>query len=295
MFISKLINIIEDYDKYGEHRINGLKAVYTLMMLFLINMVYSIPNPYFNYFYIPLTSLAAEIAGETVKQKYLLYFYAVSGSIISVFLYSITIIYPLIFLFFVFFFSLGLYLFAININRNLIVTVPIILSLAVYSLSNGQINTSFYIALNNSLITILAMIIVMTSILFFPLRYYFRAWLRAFRLMLRQVLSNFELALEQREIELVQPHLIMMVKYARLLPRKLPTFNILKINILMNELRLLSSVEPSYSGIDTEQMIAGLRCLINAVDANQECPAETSNPLVLTRIILTWNRLCCKI
>ena len=296
MFISKLINIIEEYDRYGEHRINGLKAVYSLMMLFFVNMVYSIPNPYFNYFYIPLTALGAEIVGVTVKHKYLLFFYTVAGSIISVFLFNITIIYPLVFLLFVFFYSLTLYLLAIHVSRNLLVPVPLILSLAVYSLSNGQINTNFYIALNNSLITLLAMLVIMVSMLFFPLSYYLRAWLRAFRLMLKQVLANFELILRnEQDTELIQPHLLMMVKFARLLPRKSPRFNILKINLLMNDLRLISSVEQSCSKVDIEQMITGLRYLINAVEANQECPLNISHEPLLIKIIMCWNKLCRKI
>ncbi|WP_240610456.1 hypothetical protein [Legionella qingyii] len=60
MFISKLIRIIEDYDPYGNHRVNGVKVTYVLLILFAVNFIFSIPNPYFYYFYIPITAMAAE-------------------------------------------------------------------------------------------------------------------------------------------------------------------------------------------------------------------------------------------
>lgn len=297
MFISKLSKIVEEYDKYGEHRINGLKAVYVLLMLFLVNLVYTIPNPYFNYFYIPITALSAEVVGDKIKSKYLLFFYTVIGSIISLFLFDVTVIYPLVFLFFVFFYTMALYFAAIHLTKNLVITVPLILSLAVYSLVYGQINTNFYQALNNSLITLLAMIVIMASMLFFPLSYYFRAWVRAFCLMLKQILSNFE-SLRNNEIlktELVQTHLIMMHRFANFLPRKMPTYNILKINLLMNDLRLRSSVTVNQSLSEIEDMITGLRRLISAVEQSKECPTYVTNPKSLNKIISTWNRLCCKI
>ncbi len=297
MFITKLGNIIDEYDKYGEHRINGIKAVYVLLMLFLVNMVYSIPNPYFNYFYVPITALSAEVIGDSVKSKYLLFVYTVVGSIISVFLFNILIAYPLVFLFFVFFYALALYMLALHIMKNLIIPIPIILSLAIYSLVYGQINTEFYTALNNSLITLLAMAVIMAAMLLFPLSYYFRAWLKAFVLMLRQILNNFELVLQREElkIELVQPHLIMMFKFAHLLPRKLPTFNILKINLLMNELRLLSAVSQKLTHAEIEYMVSGLHRLIHAVENTEQCPSYMSNPKLLNRVIATWNSLCYRI
>jgi hypothetical protein len=297
MFISKLSSIIEEYDRYGEHRINGVKAVFVLFMLFLVNMVYTIPNPYFNYFYVPMTAISAEVIGDSVKNKYLMFFYTSIGATISAFLFNITIIYPLFFLFFVFFYSLGLYLIAINFMKNLLVPVPIILSLAIYSLLYGEVSTDFYIALNNSLVSLLAIVVIMASLLFFPLSYYFRAWLRAFVLMLKQILGNFEMIRDNEEIkiELVQPHLIMMVRFARLLPRKLPIFNILKINLLMNDLRLLSSIPKHQTNTEIEDTIIGIRRLIEAVEKNEACPAYVSNPNFLNKIINTWNGICYRI
>ena len=88
MFINSLKTKLVAYDRFGEHRVNGLKAVFILEILFLINMIYSIHTPYFYYFYIPLTAFAAEIAGNTLKDKFTLYFYTLLGSTISVFLFG---------------------------------------------------------------------------------------------------------------------------------------------------------------------------------------------------------------
>lgn len=299
MCISKLINIIEEYDMYLEHRINGLKAVYVLLVLFIFNMVYTIPNPYFNYFYLPITALGAEVIGETVKAKHLLFFYTVFGSIVSVFLFNITIVYPILFLFFVFFYSLLLYFIALHYLKILFVPVPLILSLAIYSLVYGQTSTNFYVALNNGLVTLLAMLIIMASLLFFPLKYYLRAWQRALKFLLKQILINFELIHNNQEIkiELVQPHLIMMFRYANMLPRKIPVFKVLKINLLMNELRLLSCANYKYfkTTADIEQIIKGLSGLIYAVEQKTMYKTNNAYPQPLGKLITTWNSLCCKI
>ena len=149
--ITKLRNIIEEYDKYGEHRINGVKVVYVILILFLVNMLYTIPNPYFNFFYIPITAMGAEIANNTIKSKYIAFVYTVIGSIISVFLFDLTISYPIFFLFFAIFYSILLYMVALHWVKSLFAPVPLILSLAVYSLAYGQISTDLYIAINHKL------------------------------------------------------------------------------------------------------------------------------------------------
>lgn len=109
MFISKLSNLVESYDQYGSHRINGLKATYLLSVLIAFNMFFTIPNPYFYYFYLPITALIAEVAGETVKEKYLQLFYCIITSVITVFVFNIFAPYWYFFIL-AFFYSLFLYL-----------------------------------------------------------------------------------------------------------------------------------------------------------------------------------------
>lgn len=298
--IITLKNIIEKYDLYGEHRLNGVKVVYIILVMFFINMVYTIPNPYFNYFYVPITAMNAEIVGTTPKAKYILFFYTVIGAIISVFLFDLTVSYPIFFLIFVFFYSIALYLMALHWIKNLMVPVPLILSLAVYSLVYGQISTDFYIALNNALITLLATVIITACLILFPKRYYFRAWMRALLHLLKQIQGNFKLIQHNMEIQIepVQGHLMMLAKYAKFLPRKLPIFTILKINLLVNELRLISCVTDQklfkMEQQTLEHVINRLNKLITAIEQKQKCQIDQCDYPLLYQIISTWNNLCLK-
>ena len=71
MFISRLSNVVETYDPYGIHRVNGVKAAYLLLVLFTVNLIYSVPDPYFYFFYAPLIAMAAEVFGETLEERFL--------------------------------------------------------------------------------------------------------------------------------------------------------------------------------------------------------------------------------
>lgn len=298
MFISKLNDIIENYDKYGFHRLNGLKVVYVLLILFAINMIFTIPNPYFYYFYLPLTAMGAEVIGDTIKAKYWLFFCTVIGSIIAVFLFNLTMHYQIFFLFFAFFFATFLYLGGIYLKGQMLVPVPLILSLAVYSLQYGMINTNFYAILNNSLTTLLAMLIIMAALLFFPQSLYFRLWLRSYILLLKQILGNLLLIQDNQEVKIepVQGHLIHLVRFSNMLPRKLPIFTILKLNILVNELRVISCVTDQktikINSHELQTLITNLHILISQVEKEQYCTLPSENNLLLTKIINTWNQLC---
>ena len=301
MVIDRLKNIIEEYDKYGEHRINGVKVVYVLFILFFINLVYAVPNPYFYYFYIPITAMNAEIVGTTPKAKYTLFVYTVSGAILSVFLFDIFISTPIFFVFFVFFYSIALYLIALHWIKSLMVPVPLILSLAVYSLVYGQVSTDIYIAFNNALVTLLATVIIILALILFPQSYYFRAWMRALLLLLKQIRGNFILVEQNLEIKIepVQGHLMMLVKFTQMLPRKLPVFKILKINLLVNELRLVSCVTDQklfkMTQTELQQMQHGLNLLIAAIEQEQTCTPDSRNHPLLYKLSQSWNELCLKI
>ncbi|MDQ5922057.1 MAG: hypothetical protein QG673_2116 [Pseudomonadota bacterium] len=310
MFISILSELLENYDKYGIHRLNGLKVVYVLLILFTVNLVYTIPNPYFYYFYIPITAMGAEVAGETVKAKYWLLFCALIGSITAVFLFHITYSYRLFFLFCAFFLALFLYLGALRIKNQMLVIIPIILSLAIYSLLYGSINTNFYAIINNGITTFIAMIIILAALILFPQSLYFRVWLRAYLLLLKQILGNFLLIQENKEVEIepVQGHLIQLVRFANMLPRKLPIFTILKLNLLINKLRVIScAADQKIIKLTPEMLqylIYHLQKLIVCVENEQ--PYWTSdaglseekylqNNMLLSKIVATWNNLCLRI
>ena len=113
MFISQLKNKLAIYDRYGEHRINGLKAVFILELLFLFNCVYTVPNPFFYFFFVPMSAFAAEIAGTCLAEKYLFLFFTIMGSTLAIFLFGLLSVYKLFFIFFVFAYSLLIYFTAI--------------------------------------------------------------------------------------------------------------------------------------------------------------------------------------
>lgn len=296
MFISTLATKLEQYDPYGEHRINGVKTIYVLFILFTINLIYAIPNAYFYFFYIPMTSFSTEVTAFTLIDKYKQFLYASIGSVISVFLFNMVAVYPSFFVLFIFAYTLLLYIIAIHWVKPLFPSVAIILSLASYSLIYGQVSTDFYLAFNNLLVTIVAILIVISALFLFPLSYYYQSWLRAFRLLLKQIKSNLESINTNIEAPLVQGNLVMMYKYANLLPKKLPTFTILKINILINELRLLSCIanKQAMSSEIRNNTINGINQLINAIEQYKTCKCNDNYHYTLNKIINSWNSLCIK-
>ena len=243
MFISKLIHIVEAYDPYGNHRVNGMKATYVLLILFAVNFIFSIPNPYFYYFYIPITAMAAEVLGDTIKKKNVLLFYCILWSVISAFLFDIMSITPF-FPIFAFFYSILLYLIAIKSRMHTIVIAPVALSLGAYSLLYRDVNTSFYVILNNCVNTFVAMAIVFAALAFFPRSYYYRLWLRSLLLLINQILEHLSLMVARKKIIFnpVKGHTTHLVRYAAMLPRTFPLRSIWKINLLMNQLHLIVCV-----------------------------------------------------
>lgn len=300
MFV-KLISKFEDYDKYGEHRLNGLKGIYVLMLLFLINFIYKIHNPYFNYFYVPLTAMTISVTGETITSKLLLFFYTVMGAILTIFIFSLTAIYPVFFIIIVFFLSLGLYLITIHYFKSSIAPVPIMLSLGIYSLVYGYINTNIFVAINNAFITLLAMLIILAAMLFFPKNYYFRVWLRAYILLLKQIQHNLCLVKnnEEKEIQVVQGHLVQLIKYSNMLSKRLPIFTILKINFLVNELRVLSCTIDQkivvLTVLELDDLIDKLTLYIKAVELEKPFKLNDSANKDLFMMANSWNYLCSKI
>jgi hypothetical protein len=300
MFSSILDRIrhqIETYDKYGEYRINALKGVYIFFILAMVNMIYGVSNPYFNFFYLPLTALTAEMVGETKKSKYWLFFHVTMGAIIAVFLFNILVPYPLFFVLFVFVYSFLHYIIALHVIKNIFFPIPIVLSLAAYSLVYGEINTDIYIALNNALISLIAMFVIMAALLLFPSYYYFKAWWRAYILLLKQILENLNHVQNNQPITtLVRGHFIKVIQYSQMLSRKFPIFSILKINVLVNELRIFSSVidqeEVKIDSNDLNSLIANLNFFIESVEKKSLCSVSNEKNRALQKMIYSWNYLC---
>lgn len=300
MFISKLIHIIEVYDPYGEHRVNGVKAVYVLLILFSVNFIFSIPNPYFYFFYTPITSMAAEIAGDTIRRKNLLLFYCILWSAVSSFLFDLFSVSPF-FPIFVFFYSYFLYSIAVKSRMHRIVIAPVALSLGAYSLLYGAINQDYYIILNNFLTTLVSMSLVFAALALFPRGYYYRLWLRALGLFLDQMMGYLSLMASNKRIvfDPVRGHLIHLVRFSSMLPRSFPLSSIWDINLLVNQLYLLICVaEPDRIMMEGEKIqliLQKLRVLSHAVEQERPCDLAATPWVVVNKLVTSWNVLCLKI
>jgi hypothetical protein len=225
-------------------------------------MFFDIPNIYFYYFYLPITAMTAETLFDRIEDKFKGFIYTMLGSSMMVLLFNSIRPYPFYFLFTVFICTILFYILAIHWKRMILPLVPIILSLATYSLLYSNLNTNFNMIINNMITTLFALIIIVSALILFPLSYYYRSWLRAFVLLLQEIIDNLCMIYEKKRIEisLIQGHTKHMVTFANMLPRQLPTRTILKINLLVNQLHLASCVDRSPF---TEMSQDELQSLIN--------------------------------
>lgn len=306
MFISQLKNKLVAYDKFGEHRINGLKALFVLELLFLFNFIYTVNNPYFYFFYVPITAFMAELLGNTLEEKYLFLFITIMGTALSIFLFGVISVYKTFFVFFVFFYSALLYYLVIHQLKRMLPLVPVILSLAVYSLIYVNADSNFYIALNHVLQMIVAMLVIFLGLYMFPKTYYLSIWRRAFC----QVVTNLEILsknIVEEEVKTVPifSGIIVMERYSKMLSKKMKYYSILKITLLAFELIMSISYLVSFQKKIKVQYIKifhhYLVILRNAalkkeriVFKPQELALfnETHELKVLYRLILSWNYIC---
>lgn len=306
MFISQLKAKIDAYDKFYEFRINGLKALFVLELMFLFNFIYTVSNPYFYFFYVPLTAFAAELAGNTLKEKYFLLFFTLMGTTLAIFLFGVLSEYKALLVFFVFFFSLAIYYIAIYKIKGMFVAAPLILSLASYSLIYGNSNSNFYIALNHALQTIVATIIILVGLYMFPKTYYLTIWRRAFH----DVLVNLEaitarICKEDVKTIPIFSGIIMMERHSRMLSKQMRCYSILKITLLSFELIMSMSYLITFQKQIKIQYIVVLHkyllalsevCLkqlpVNIAAHELAVMNETHELRTLYQIILSWNYLC---
>lgn len=297
MFISKLSSILENYDKYGEHRLNGLKVAYVLLILYAGNLIFYIPNPYFYYFYVPITVMSAEVIGNSIKEKYFLFLYCLFTSTVTIFLFNLFSPYWFLFIF-VFFYSLFLYFAAIDKRQQVLVVVPVSLALGAYSLLYEDINTNFYLILNNCLTTILAMVIVLGALAMFPRSYYYRSWLRAFWLLTTQIIEHLSRILDNQRPaqDPVQGHVVSIVRFANMLPHSMPIYSILKINLIISKILLIIVlVEKNAMVVETatiKSLIAEFTALKEAIEKEQPCMVKSNAITGFNKLIDSWNYLC---
>jgi hypothetical protein len=307
MFISQLKSKLLAYDKYGEHRINGTKALFVVELMMVFNFFSSMQNPYFYYFYAPLTCFTAEITGSTLEEKYLFLFFTLVGSALTIFLFDVLSVYKTFFVFFVFFYSIGLYFIVLKKLPNMIIVVPLMLSVASYSLIYGSYQGSnFYIALNHALQTLAATVVAFIALYLFPQKCYFEIWRRAFFDVINNLESFcFKLIHEEVKTIPISAGTIMMARYSKMLPRRMKYYTVLRLTMLAFELVMGMSYLLSFQKqIKTPYVVVLHKYLAKLSNAckkkkpviltPQELPVfnETHELRVVYKLILSWNYLC---
>ncbi|MDF1677439.1 MAG: hypothetical protein P1U32_01950 [Legionellaceae bacterium] len=298
MFISKLIHTIETYDPYGMHRLNATKVVYVFFILSIFNMFFNLPHPYFYFFYLPLTAMAAEVMMENVKDKYWGFVYTILGTCVMVMLFNMLRSYPLFFPVAIFAATVVLYFIALRHVTMMLPLVPIILSLATYSLLYPTLDNNFRMVMENLLTTLFAMLIILSSLVLFPLSYYYRLWLRALLLSCQDMLSDLLLILNHQAVEatLLQENIKRMVIFSNMLPRRLPIYTILKINLLTHELRVhLDVAENQFTSMPQatlELLIENMKLLILSIENEVPCDLICDKEPHFIKLIHAWNSLC---
>lgn len=306
MYISLLNDKLMAYDPYGIHRTNGLKSIYLLELMLVFELCSSISHPYFYFFFVPMICLNAEIVGNTLQEKYLFLFWSIIGSSVSVFLFGVCSIYKTFFVFFVFFYSTIIYYLLISKLKNMLPAAPLVLGLASYSLIYVNKDVNFYIALNHFLETMVGGCVMFAGLYLFPNTYYLAIWRRAFS----QVITHLDFTTAQLcggELKTVTifPGMVIMERYAKMLPREKKTFTILKITRLTFQLVVfmsyLTSVETQHWIEYIEVLHGYLPKLRDAIKKRetviineQELDLfKASHELrIIYNLIRSWNYLC---
>ena len=300
MFISKLIHTVEAYDPYGIHRLNGSKVVYVFFILAACNLLFHIPNPYFNFFYLPITALTAEVMMPRLQDKYRAFIYTVLGACFMVMLFNMLRPYPLFFLVAIFIATAGLYLIALYRVPMLLPLVPIMLSLAAYSLLYPAANTNLKMLLENLFTTLVAMCVIVSALLLFPLSYYYRLWLRAFYRASKALLENLRCIHDAKPIvvSLFEEDIKHMLGFSSMLPKQLPFYSILKINLYMHQLKNQSEVKDSplihLDKTALSALMKNVELLVSAIEAEKPCEQNFTLLPAFTRLIQSWNALCMR-
>jgi hypothetical protein len=306
MFISRLKSKIHAYDPFGEFKTNAIKGLFVLELMFCFYFVLPINDPYFYYFYLPLTCFSAEIAGKNLKDKYLFLLFALVGSMTVVFFYGLLSNNKTVFIIFVFFSTMLIYYIAIHKIKSMMAVAPIILSLGAYSLLYGNTDGNFIIALNNMLKSVLAGFIIFSGLYIFPKKFYFVIWKKAFC----DVLLTLDLLAEKikknevKDVPVFKGFMI-MGRYSKMVSKKVKHYSILRMTILalhlVMEVSYLSLFKKTinkeyifllqyYSKILLKQCKKDKSVQLAEKDKNQL--SEIEELKTIRQLIMSWNYLC---
>jgi hypothetical protein len=255
-------------------------------------MLSNLPGVYFYYFYVPITAMTAEMLPTRIRDKFTALTITVLGACGLIFLFNLLTPYPLFFILFGFFSALLLYSLARTYFSRFMQTVPIILSLASYSLVYPSLNANLHLILTNAFTTLFSLSIMLVALWLFPLSFYYPLWRRALILLLHEIICDVERTSQDATSNLprIQGHTQNLLQFAMSLPHYFPTYSILKINLLINRLHLSSRLLPPT--IDSQDLESQLKSLLSAVTQQQPCPLPITQLTECTPLIQAWNRLC---
>ncbi|OGV25778.1 MAG: hypothetical protein A3F18_05540 [Legionellales bacterium RIFCSPHIGHO2_12_FULL_37_14] len=306
MFISRLLQVIEKYDPFGENRINGFKAMYLFILLCLFYFFFNITKPYFYYFYVPITAFSAELLGITLKKKYQYLIIAIFGSAISIYIFNILLPLREFFIVFVFFYSIGLYYFVLHTNRHLRTIVAIVLSLAAYSLLYSANNNYNYInALNYFVYSMAAGLIMVVGLLLLPKKCYFYNWRKAFIFTLLDLDAIAESIFLDNKNPPSSLGIMMMQKYSNMISKKDNFFSVAKITLLTFDLVMYQSYLLAFKKNIPIEYVQIYRRYLKLLQAacrlkkplflknkeNLEL-SHTHELRMIKKVIQSWNYLC---
>lgn len=299
MFISKLIRTIETHDPLGIFRVHGIKVVYVTLVLFTVNSFIDIPQPYFYFFYVPLTAMTAEVQGNTLPLKFIFFTGVTLGSLCIISAFNVFYPFPLIFLFSSFCITFFLYIYVLR-DQTKLFWVPIILSLASYSLNNRAFNGNPDEILNNAITIFLSMVIILGALILFPLSFYYRVWLRAFYRVAEVSLKNYLIIQSGgNRVTDMPANIVQMRIYAGMLPRCFPTYSILNMTFHIHKLYLASCVywtpKPVYTPQEIDEIVLHLQQLVYAIEREQPCATHTGRLHILNKLFYSWNYCVNKI
>jgi hypothetical protein len=140
----------------------------------------------------------------------------------------------------------------------------------------------------------------LASLVLFPLSYYYRLWLRALRQSCQGLLDDFIWIQNQQVIDIpvFQESMKYMMRFSNMLPRKLPVYTILKINLLVHQVQvqrdMLARQRLSMPTEDLVLLIQNLKCLTAAIDQETHCELIVVNDLNFIKLINAWNYVCSR-
>jgi hypothetical protein len=296
MFISQLIHKLNEYDPYRIHFWNGIRAIIALLSLFCIRFIYGIENPYFYFFYIPITCLSLELLGETIYEKTKIYLQAIFWSSLGVVLFNLSANHPILELIITFSFSMFVYHFFINNYPYPLISSATILSLAAYSLNYE--NLDFYNLLHNFSITLFAGIIIAFILNIFPKNIYLKIWYRIFLHSIQLTIELLETPSSSEKKIYLLSLFPLQLRYARMYKKKHIT--LLKTSALLQALinnLIAISTYPELFLENKENLKKNIIILFKNINQYTACTFDVSKKsntslILLHKIIKQWNQIC---